>query len=1277
MMRIQNQKLKAQDAKYKAQGRLCLIYCVLWLVSLCSLGTAEIDNAELQPLPAPSTWEKWMDMQVVAIAYRCSGDFAREEVSKATVIQVGDAYSRTAIRKSIENIYSLGGFSNVEADAQALQNGVSLTFILTKKMKTGNISFVKSLFSIGLEYRIDLDNKNITKGLQREFEANNISLSQDAAVSTKEKGRSWLIKKDASRTYLVRGDSDRLEVYQEGPEKLKSEEIIQVIRLEKGREYDDSIAKMDVESIRKLYQSRGYFDVDISFLPSVSEQPGQVDVIFNISAEKKSIIREIIFIGTNEAVTRTEKLFDIDLEFQSDLDNGNISAKLVQEFKSKKISLPDKAAVSIEEPGFRWLITNVTQVYSIRKEGERLDIYRTKSLLEAMVKIKLGAVYEGQQALDSDLKLVEGMHRKSGYITAKIREEKATVIPYSKAIEEYKGKGTHFAAGGIRTPASYDGEVAVVIEIEQGRKVYVRIQGNRHIKDRIIEKAIAVQRMYSISESVLKKSDEDIEKLYKAKGYYTAKAEHEVLRDKVWRFDTDGNSEGWEPMDKSTSLDVSDRSLKILSTDSIPQIESPEIKLDSNLYYTIQIRMRTSQGSVGRLYWISNKSDKWDERKSVDFDLLSGNRFHDYRIDVLNNSSWSGTITGLIFAPVDVPGADIDISSIKVITESITVVFQVTENQLMRVGEISIVTLGGGKPELGKKDIGKQMLTRKRNLLSYVGLGKFVADGIFDEIVFETDLRAIIAFYKHKGYPAAQIAGKYIDTKNGKIDINIVISEGPKALISKIVLETDLEDFPYNREVLSNLAMLHGFDKQNLVIEMSQPPLARYETDASAIFREGDIVEGRSYLRTRYADAGYLYVQIEPQFNVDSTEAVIVYRVKTGEKVRIDDEIDIRGNNRTKRRVIERELSDRLTKVGIFSYTEISKSWQRLLDLGIFESVRIDTEPVSESGDLVKLIVEVKERKAISTNMSVGFSSSEDFRAGIQATHSNLWGTSQKLGGKAQIGIEGTLGKLNYTRPRLFGTPALGLAELYRYSEKDYKDYPETRIGGTVGIRQRLHRINTLTYGYRFDHVKYEDEEMNERTTDIGRIETIFQRDGRDSMLNPKKGWSNILTLEYASNRLGGSETFAKFTLNSSYHFPLSQNVVLALGAKTGYAQELGGEERVLTPEQFDMSDYTIPRGYKWQAKDGGGTIIGNFLLNTSIELRFPIYKWMGGAIFFDSGYVYDRFSDFDVRPMKSAVGLGLRFTTPIGPARLDYGYPVRGDGNRNHWPHIAIGQAF
>jgi outer membrane protein insertion porin family len=1241
------------------------VFCVLCLVpsvySAETAGAEEIGNEDYSGLIDPWTHRpidlftghsslKWLGLPVVSIQYECDGEFSEEEVHSASAVQEGDVYSRSEIRKNIQRIYSLGGFSNVEVNAQLTRHpspatghsdGVMLTFILTNEIKTGNI-------------------------------------------------------------------------YLEGNEELKLEEITEIMRLGKGREYDDSIAEMDVQSIKELYKSRGYFDVDVSFKPDIDDSSKQADIRFEITENRQALVKEIAFIGSNQAVMRTrETPFHMGLEFQNDLDNKNISEELLKEFENKGISLSDKAAISIQKMGAGWLITDVqtgglrnqatAKVYSIRKEEDKLSVYKTKTLLEAMQEVRLGGVYKGERALGLDAKLIEEILRgKRDYITAKVEEAQAFSAP--DIMEEYRGKGTHFVIhpSPVPHPSSL---VTIVIEIEQGRRVHIEIEGDRDIEDDDVKAAIAVQRMHSVSESVLRKSDEDIENLYKLKGHYLAEVKHEVLKDEVWSFDTDEDAEGWKLVGEgvstssTASFHVSDKVLRIsakpISSSAhkpiSPLLQSPKVEIDTDIYQKVHIRMRTNRGSVGQLYW-TDKPNKWDSRKHQDFDVVSDNHLRDYEIDLRDHEKWSNKVIQLRLRPVDLPSADIDIESIKVTTESIPVVFTVDKGRLMRVREVSIKGDQGAKLEVPEEEIKKQMLTRKRNPFSFWPLSRYLPGGIFYEPIFEMDLRAIIAFYKDRGYPNARIVDYKPDpdSEKGNIHITIIISEGSRTYVSALILEGGDKDILGDKEVLSHLAALHGFHEEDFIDESNDAPGARYRMtlpkthrrDDIGVFREGDIVAVRAYLRARYADEGYL-AQIEPikKLNDDRTEAVITYQIDEGKRIKIHDEIDIKvrpsgestRNPRTKRHIIERELSDKLIKERIFSYTEIAASWQRLLDLGLFEAVRIDTEPMDGSIDgseeLHKMTIDVTERDdAISVNMHAGFSSSQDFRGGMEATHINLWGTGRRASGKYQIGTEGSSYELNYAEPRFLTTRALGLADVYRRSERDYN---ETRTGGSVKISHRLHRENTLIYGYRYDFVEYEVG-GDERTAKIGSIETTFEREGRDNPLNPKRGWFHSLTLEYANPLLRAEETFAKLTMNSIHHSRLPRDSVLAIGGRAGYAWGLGGTELVLIPEQFHMRDYMTPRGYKWDEED-----TGSLMFNVSMEVRFPIYKRIGAAAFFDSGCVCNKLSDFDIRSMKSSVGLGLRLITPIGPLRLDYGYPVRGNGKRNYWPHVAFGHAF
>jgi len=1157
----------SKHALYRAFFILCFVFLCLSKITI-----AGDESAENTPIPA--AWEKWSGLPIVSVEYLCDGGFSGAKVRAATVVQVGDVYSRSSIRKSIEQIYSLREFSGIEVNAETMGDGVKLTFLLARQLKAGKIRLA-------------------------------------------------------------------------GNEKLKNDEIVKVMKLkpgQKGQEYDESIARADVEAIGKLYESRGFLNADISFVTHIDEGKKQADVSFKISEGVQPVVKDIIFLGVNEAVIRNA------------------------------------------------------------------------ALIKSMKKIKRGKVYKGQKALDSDVKEIEKLYREKGYITARIKS--AQPLP----------------AENLKESDLKNGIVVVVIEIQQGKKVDIEIEVDGKVKkDDDIEKAIAISRMHSISEPVLRKSAEDIRNPYVAKGYYLAEVTYELLRDKIWNFSNASDVAEWEPM------------LETASPDNAPQIQNSQVSIHADKYQKISIRMRTSKGTAGRLRWVA------DNRKAyyLDFDLISDNQFHNYEIDMRTfeitgrslkklkqeevpddtlktlegiknakaqgaeglmnmvkaelgereatkfralilkyakrrrNEDWSGTIKQLQFGIVDAIGADIDVEWIraKMTEESIPVIFTVTRNQLIRIKtEVSLLNADGTKLKIGVENIRKQMLTRKKHPCAFWTLKRYFPNGIFSEAVLETDLRAIIAFYKDNGYSQAKIVHKKVDPipEKGEMDIAITIDEGVKTAITEVVLETNHENILDYDETLLHLP---SFRDQDVVIEERKPLLVRYKITTAKAFLEDDTVADRSYLRSRYADKGY-FAQIEAiqQFNDEHTEVVVTYRITTDKRIMLDDEVEIRGNARTKRWVIERELSKPLMEEKVFNRAEIKASWQRLLDLGFLEDVRVSTEPVG-GGNLHKLIVDVTERDAISINMHLGSDSTAALRAGVGASHINLWGTGRRADGKVQIGTEGMSYKLNYAEPRLLGLRAQGLADAYRYSKLiEYEDtggnsehYTEIWTGVATGISHQFHRINAFTYVYRYEVVDYMDiADENEKTSRIGSIEAIFQRDTRRNPMNPTNGWLNRITVEYANSLMGGDETFAKLMTSNTHYSQLSQDIILALGIQTGYTWGLGGTKRVLTPKKFNLNDYAIPRGYKWTAHDAGDT-----MLNLSMEIRFPLYSKIGAAFFFDSGYVFDELSRFDIGSMNSSIGVGLRFITPIGPVRLDYGYPIRETEKRNKLPHIAFGYAF
>jgi len=135
---------------------------------------------------------------------------------------------------------------------------------------------------------------------------------------------------------------------------------------------------------------------------------------------------------------------------------------------------------------------------------------------------------------------------------------------------------------------------------------------------------------------------------------------------KSWRFDADGNVEGWYPQNQLTSFDALDGHLSMSSTGDDPYMVSPPVTVPAVEYNRLGIRMKISDGGLtgGQLFFVTDADPAWDEAKSLYFNVHSDGEYHDYELDLSTVEGWAGVITKLRFDPVESPGRTVDIDMI-------------------------------------------------------------------------------------------------------------------------------------------------------------------------------------------------------------------------------------------------------------------------------------------------------------------------------------------------------------------------------------------------------------------------------------------------------------------------------------------------------------------------------------------------------------------------------------------------------------------------------------
>ncbi|MDP8216360.1 MAG: outer membrane protein assembly factor BamA [Candidatus Kaelpia imicola] len=598
-------------------------------------------------------------------------------------------------------------------------------------------------------------------------------------------------------------------------------------------------------------------------------------------------------------------------------------------------------------------------------------------------------------------------------------------------------------------------------------------------------------------------------------------------------------------------------------------------------------------------------------------------------------------------------------------SDKTTVVINIDEGGRVRIRKIELV----GVEAFKKKRILKLLRTRTKT---------WFRSGAYKEEVFKEDLSRIEDFYKRDGYLDVEVSGDSSFDKKGKMILTIKVDEGKQYKVGEVSLEGN-NVFPLN-EVESILKL-----------------------DRDSVFSYDSLKLDTQKLQDFYFNKGYIKAQIEtvPVINSETGFVDIKYSVVENE-IHYLDRIDIKGNVKTKDVVIRREL--RMYPGEKFDGSKIKRSRQRLENLGYFEEIDFDIFPTDEENK-EDLLVRVKESKTGEFSFGAGYSSVDEFIGFVELSQRNFdisnpptfTGGGQRITLRTEMGTTRNDYELSFTEPWIFGYPYLFGFDIYQHSRERESDigydWDEERQGISLRLGKEISEHNSLYLRTRFDKVDISNvaaDVSNALKNEAGEkniyaIKLTFARDKRDNIFDPTKGYYFSSSLENAGGFMSGDVDFLRQTNQFSCYYSIREKWVLNFRLNSGIIDTQGDTSSVPLYERlFAGGAYSI-RGYDERSvgpKDTVKTsdpIGGEALLIGNIELTVPIYENIKGAFFYDVGNVWEKKSDFASDGYKSSVGCGLRLNTPIGPIKLDYGYPLDSDENDSDSGkvHFSMGHKF
>jgi outer membrane protein insertion porin family len=569
----------------------------------------------------------------------------------------------------------------------------------------------------------------------------------------------------------------------------------------------------------------------------------------------------------------------------------------------------------------------------------------------------------------------------------------------------------------------------------------------------------------------------------------------------------------------------------------------------------------------------------------------------------------------------------------KISDDEVSLTYQIDEGTKVKIKNI----LFEGNKSISAKKIKKVMDTKEWWLFSFVS-----SSGYYKKDQLANDVEKIKSLYFDNGYIKAIVAEPAIilgEQKKG-MDLQIKISEGEQYRLSSII-------FAGNKV----------FDNEAIQKRIGLVP--------NDIFRKNLLEKDMSSISDLYSENGYALVSVIPDLMPDDTNktVAVTLNIGEGEKYHIG-RIEISGNTKTRDKVIRREI--RLAEGDTFDSSKLKRSYERINNLGFFDSVEMVPKPKYEE-KAIDLDVRIKERPTGFLSVGGGYSSVDKFIATVDLTQGNLFGRGQYIKVKGELGGSSSFYELSFKDPYFLDTPYSFSTGIYK-SEREYIEYDKKATGFYMGLGKSLSEYWRADVSYNLERATIEniDETAStiikdqEGTNTTSSITPSLVRDSRDNYLDPSRGSRNSATLTFAG--LGGTNAFVKGVLDSAWYFPLGKTTLMLRG-RFGYASGIFNKELPLYERFYVGGLYTV-RGLGFgeagpKDPDTGDEIGGTEELIFNTEYIFPIFPEMKlkGVVFFDAGNAYEDFQDFGT--LRYTAGLGFRWISPMGPIRLDWGYNI------------------
>jgi len=508
----------------------------------------------------------------------------------------------------------------------------------------------------------------------------------------------------------------------------------------------------------------------------------------------------------------------------------------------------------------------------------------------------------------------------------------------------------------------------------------------------------------------------------------------------------------------------------------------------------------------------------------------------------------------------------------------------------------------------------------------------------------------------------------------------------------------DPKTLPILSQTLTNYYKTKGFyhtsitysqDEKNITINIEENTpirigeitiLSSLKINTLLPFKKNDTFDAEKFTQSKkdiklfYANNHYCNAQLDAKawIDIETNYVYLIYRVTPNELCYFAN-VTINKSENIDSDIIRSLIY--INKKEPFSLEAITKSYQNIYGYDGISKALIDTK-INEDNSVDATVTITENEKPIRTQVGLGASSNEGAMASLGIKHRNLFGNLKTLGLNTRVTqIKQTL-KINYNMPlvnkKTFGI-ALGL------ENEVFKGFKENRVFGNIYISQRF-LPSSIKESLFFDNVyTYSSDDkvlFPEGALFVLSPKFEWSYDTRDKVLDPSEGYFFGSEIMGSLKSEISDATYYKFKLSGGYILPLDSSI---LATKLGFGSMHLYQGNIPTSYHFFAGGMDSNRAYTYRKLgpmgDNSNPTGFNSIIETKIEERFPIYGAIKGVLFNDNTFIGEQSVPSFIHGYYTA-GLGLRYTTPIGPLSIDFGFDMK-DPTAQYAFHFHIGESF